>query len=309
LTEWIRTNVAKVKFVARAVRSGAGRYPAEIAGSLVGARGQTPAQRVRAAAFADQWRANDDACAWLGHCTVLMKVGGQTVLTDPVLSERIGVRVLGRTVGVKRQRPVVLEAHELPPVDVVLLSHAHFDHLDVPTLHALAAGPARGARVITAKNTAGLVPRGFASVQELGWGARARVGGVEVEAHRPEHWGARTTWDRHRGFNSYVLGGAGRRVLFAGDTAMTRAFEGLGPIDLAIMGIGAYDPWVHAHATPEQVWEMATGMGARRVLPVHFGTFKLGDEGEGEPMRRLLDAAGSDRARVLQVEEGERRAL
>lgn len=246
--------------------------------------------------FADAWNsasldgvpARLGPLAWLGHCTVLLRLGGLTILTDPVLSPKVGLRVGPVMVGARRLTPL-LPFDQLPPIDVVLITHAHFDHLDKPTLRRLASNHTI---VVTAERTGRLVPRGFLDVLELPWGERATVRGVSLAAVRPRHWGARAGWDRHRGYNSYVLEHEGRRVLFAGDTAHTGDFAGVGPVHLAVMGIGAYDPWEHAHATPEQALAMARDAQAAHLLPVHHSTFKLSDEPLDEPMRRLRAAAG-----------------
>jgi L-ascorbate metabolism protein UlaG (beta-lactamase superfamily) len=94
-------------------------------------------------------------------------------------------------------------------------------------------------------------------------------------------------------------------VLYAGDTAYTPVFERVARPDLAVFGIGAYDPWRHAHATPEEVWSMARAAGATEILPVHHSTFELSDEPADEPIRRLLAAAGGDKHRVLRASPGE----
>lgn len=241
--------------------------------------------------------------AWLGHCSTLLKIDGLTVLTDPVMSPQVGLRLGPMTVGPRRLLPPMLTA-DLPRPDIILISHAHFDHLDRPTLKRLAD---RNTRVITAASTARYIPSGFGHVQELRWGESAQLGDVRFAASQPKHWGARMGWDHHRGFNSYLIQTASnQRVFFAGDTAMTDAFDAIGPVELAIMGIGAYDPWEHHHATPEQALAMARGMRARALLPVHHSTFKLSDEPLDEPMKRLLAAAdlppSPDKAAAQSVE-------
>lgn len=259
--------------------------------------------------FADRWHSAPSgpgltAAAWLGHCSVLLKVDGQTILTDPVLSHKIGVRLGPLMIG-PRRLGLTLPPHALPPADLILISHAHYDHLDKPTLRALANSRTA---LVTAANTARLIPRGFGEVHELPWDAHLAVHGISLNALRPRHWGARTAWDRHRGFNSYLLSGKlspAQRVLFAGDTAMTNTYSGAGPVELAIMGIGAYRPWVHAHATPEQALEMAQQAGARRFLPVHHSTFKLSDEPLDEPMQRLRTAAAGSTISVLDAAVGQ----
>jgi L-ascorbate metabolism protein UlaG (beta-lactamase superfamily) len=281
-----------------AMRSGFRRYPRELSRAPARAEGQGRGAGWIPGADERDW------AAWLGHASVLLDVGGTRVLIDPVLSDRIGVTLLGRTIGVERFTPPALRARDVPAVDVVLITHAHFDHLDRPTLAAL-ANPRT--HVVTARSTARLIPRGFGSVREVDWHGALDAGPLRIEALRPNHWGARTAWDRHRGFNSYLIrSGAGRTVLAAGDSAMTEAFARAAPHapDLAIFGVGAYDPWIHAHATPEQVWEMFRQSGARTLLPVHHSTFELSDEPADEPIRRLLDAAGTERSRVAAVPVG-----
>ena len=214
---------------------------------------------------------------------------------------------MGRvTWGVARVRPPAADVDHLPKVDVVMLSHAHFDHLDRPSLRRLAAGAAKGAMVITAQHTHRLVPPGFGEIVELPWRQATTIGGVTIQAMRPEHWGARAAIDRHRRFNSYLIETGGHRVLFAGDTAHTHAFDPLaesGGVDLAVFGIGAYDPWEHAHATPEQVWSMYTrlcgGTPRGALLPMHHSTFVLGREPMHEPLQRLRAAAGSEVGRIV----------
>ncbi len=233
------------------------------------------------------------AASWLGHATALVRVGDLTVLTDPVLSGRIGPRLVGRTMGVSRLMGAPTGAP--PPIDVIVISHAHFDHLDRPTLRKLVSPRTT---VITARNTGRLIPGGFADVIEVDWGQSVTHRGVEFAAIRPEHWGARAAWDRHRGYNAYLMQTTRQRVLFAGDTAATDAFKELDP-SLAIFGIGAYSPWEHMHATPEQVWEMFSGSGAKWLMPIHHSTFELSDEHVDEPLQRLLAAAGQEETRVV----------
>lgn len=289
-----------------AVRSAWRRYPRELARSV----GEAWSGRPRFARASDGTlevvrglERTDLGVVWLGHAGVLARVGDAMVLLDPVLSGRIGPRFGGRTLGLGRLSPAPLHPSELPAVDVVALSHAHFDHLDVPTLEAIASPKTT---VVTARGTAGLVPRGFGRVIEVDWGESVRVGGLEFRAVRPEHWGARTAVDRARGFNAYLirsLGERGRRVFFGGDTAATESFRGL-EADVAVLGIGGYRPWEHAHATPEQAWAMFQGMRAERVLPVHHSTFRLSDEPMEEPLERFMSAAGRESRRVIVPEAG-----
>ncbi|MCC7388635.1 MAG: MBL fold metallo-hydrolase [Phycisphaerales bacterium] len=242
------------------------------------------------------------AAAWLGHGGLLLRQGETTCLVDPVLSERIGPRIGGRVIGPGRLSAAPVGVDRLPEIDLVLITHAHYDHLDRATLEQLAR---RGTVVVTSRRTRRLIPRGFGSVIELHWDGVVEVGGVRVSALRPEHWGGRTAVDVLRGCNSYLVESDGRRTLAPGDTAETGEFAGLGPIDLAAFGIGAYSPSEHHHATPEQVWGMFRSVPGERLLPVHHSTFEISGERVEEPMARLLAAAGGEAGRVVRVEAGE----
>jgi L-ascorbate metabolism protein UlaG (beta-lactamase superfamily) len=229
--------------------------------------------------------------AWLGHSTVLLKLDGVTILTDPVFSQRIGLNLGPLTIGMKRLVLPALALKEIPRPDVVLLSHAHMDHFDLPSLRALES---KATHVVTASKTSDLLRvKRFGRVDELGWGASARVGDVSISAFEVRHWGARMQSDTYRGYNGYVIEAPRFRVLFGGDTAMTRAFRNLRSsrrLDLAIMPIGAYDPWIRAHCTPEEALEMANDAGAELILPVHHQTFQLSREPRREPIERLSEA-------------------
>ena len=265
------------------------------------------------------WHDDRVTAAWLGHSTVLINFYGVNVLTDPVLGARVGIHVAGPVVlGMKRYVAPALTFRELPPIDLVLLSHAHMDHFDLRTLRRFDRRPL----VVTAAGTADLLrcTRLGRRVTELAWGERTTlrlgrpaaasgVGGgeLEVEAFEVRHWGARLRTDDHRGYNGYILRRGGRAVLFGGDTSFTPDFGRLrgrggqrsgGGFDLAIMPIGAYDPWINSHCTPEQAVAMADAAGARFVLPVHHQTFRLSREGFDEPIRRFERALARAPERV-----------
>jgi L-ascorbate metabolism protein UlaG (beta-lactamase superfamily) len=246
------------------------------------------------------WNDRGLHAAWLGHSTVLLKIDGTTILTDPVLSARVGLNFKFFTLGVKRLVAPALAFSEIPKIDVILLSHAHFDHFDIPTLRAL-ENPAT--TVITAAKTADLLRvKRYANVHELGWGERVSVGPLEIGAFQVNHWGARMRSDSYRGYNGYTIGAGRYRVLFGGDTAVTDAFRTLRtsrPFDLAIMPVGAYDPWIHYHCTPEQSWKMAQDAGSNFFLPVHHQTFTLSREPYLEPIERVSLAAGQEPERIV----------
>jgi len=241
--------------------------------------------------------------AWLGHSTVLLKIDGVTILTDPVFSLRAGIGLgpvsLGLTLGLKRLVAPALTVPELPKIDLILLSHAHMDHFDLPSLRRLAR---RGTAVVTAAKTGDLLPAdAYQGVRELGWGEGAAVGPLAIRAFQVNHWGARMRSDTYRGYNGYTIEAGRYRVLFGGDTAITAAFRGLKgsrPFDLAIMPVGAYNPWIRAHCTPEQAWRMSNDAGAEFFLPVHHQTFALSREPYLEPIERVYAAAGNHPDRV-----------
>jgi L-ascorbate metabolism protein UlaG (beta-lactamase superfamily) len=238
--------------------------------------------------------------AWIGHSTVAISIDGFLIVTDPVFSTRIGVNVGPVTVGLKRLVAPANTIAEVPKPDLILLSHAHMDHFDLPSLRKLED---RGTAVITASNTSDLLRvKRYGSVRELRWNETARVGPAEIRAIEVNHWGARMRSDTYRSYNGYVIEAGRYRVLFGGDTAYTESFRQVRTskaVDLAIMPIGAYDPWIRAHCNPEQALAMANHAGAERVLPVHHRTFELSREPRLEPLERLLNAAGSSADRVV----------
>ena len=244
--------------------------------------------------------------AWLGHTTVLLKVDGTVIVTDPVFSKRIGLNFGPMTIGLKRLVMPALDVAGIPQPGVVLLSHAHMDHFDIPSLKALES---RSTHVVTAASTSDLLrARNYGAVHELKWGESVRLGEVSIRAFEVNHWGARMRSDTHRGFNGYVIETARHRVLFGGDTAMTSAFRGLRTsrgCDLAIMPIGAYNPWIRAHCTPEQALRMAEDAGANRILPVHHQTFQLSSEPTFEPVERLAAALAKAPERLALTEIGQ----
>lgn len=237
--------------------------------------------------------------AWLGHSTVLLKVDGFTILTDPVFSMRVGVNVGPLTVGIKRLVSVALPSSELPAIDLILLSHAHMDHFDLPSLRKLESAKTQ---VVTAVHTSDLLrARRYAGVHEARWNEALSIGPAQIKAFAVNHWGARMRGDTYRGYNGYLLEIGKRRILFGGDTAYTDSFKSVRSsqaIDLAIMPIGAYDPWIRVHCNPEEAVQMANHAGAEFVLPVHHQTFQLSREPKFEPIERALAAVGSATERI-----------
>jgi L-ascorbate metabolism protein UlaG (beta-lactamase superfamily) len=256
-----------------------------------------------------KWPDTQVTLAWLGHSTVLINFSGFTILTDPVLFPRVGIRLPGITIGPKRLTAPALQFDELPHIDLILLSHAHFDHLDLRTLGCFD----ETTRVITARATSDLLKRTrFSEIAELGWGESktlsAEAGEMVITAFPVKHWGARTQHDTHRGYNGYLIERKERRIIFAGDTAMTESFALLrrhGSIDVAIVPISAYNPWIQSHSTPEQAVQMANAAGARFIVPVHHQTFRLSLEPFREPIERFQASLSKTPERIALREIGE----
>ena len=256
-----------------------------------------------------EWNCERLTVAWLGHATVLINFFGVNILTDPVLFSRIGVRWPGITLGPKRLTAPALLVTELPKVDLIVLSHAHFDHFDLRTLLQFDSST----KVVTAPRTKDLLRRSrLRDVTELRWGEKKSIGthfgNINIAAFPVKHWGARMQRDNYRGFNGYVLEKCGRRIVFSGDTARTESFVGLrsyGRIDLAIMAIGCYNPWIRTHCNPEQAVQMANNANAQFVMPVHHQTFRLSFEPFLEPIERFRLALHKTPERIALSEIGE----
>src|SRR5580765_8699000 len=171
------------------------------------------------------WSNNEVTICWLGHATVLINFYGINILTDPALNNRIGFSLGFLTAGPKRYVASALSFAELPPIDVVLLSHAHMDHMDLPTLRRFP----KSTFTVTAKRTSDILRRTrLGPIVELGWNQRTTFhsprGDLEITAFEVKHWGQRWPREMERGYNGYLLRREGRAILFGGDTASTPAF-------------------------------------------------------------------------------------
>lgn len=244
---------------------------------------------------------HDVSVHWVGHSTVLMHLHGTWILTDPVLFDNFGVRVLGLTIGPRRHTAPALRVDEIPRPDIVLLSHAHIDHMDIRTLQAISERFPGQVDVLTAMRTKDVIDdMPWASCNEMDWGDRVTMHGCSLRALRVKHNGWRLPGDpcrangqprTGRSFNGYLIERNDVRIVFGGDTAYTQHFNDIaGNIDLAIMPIGAYAHCPETHCTPEESLAMAEMMRARHFLPIHHSTFKLTEEPMDEPIQRLLRA-------------------
>ena len=268
-------------------------------------------RRVSPASFKPEpakWSDNAIHICWIGHATVLINFYGVTILTDPALASRIGFPLGLGIAGPKRFVVPALTLKQLPPIDVLLLSHAHMDHIDESTLSRLKAGA-----TITAKKTGDILDDfGMKSPLELGWGERTTVrtkkGELEIEGFEVKHWGVRWPSKLDRGYNGYILRREGKALLFGGDTAKTHLIGELqskGPFEAAMMPVGAYRPWIRSHCSPEEAVDMANAAGAKYIVPIHHLTFKLSDEPFAEPMERLEAALRKEPERIALKKIGE----
>jgi L-ascorbate metabolism protein UlaG (beta-lactamase superfamily) len=227
-------------------------------------------------------------------------------LTDPVLFDRVGAATPFGTIGRKRVVAPAIVAKALPKIDLILLSHAHMDHLDIPSLEALP----RDIPVVTAGATSDL-PReaGLKKVTELRWNQKTVVntsnGDVSLEAFEVNHWGARWKTDSYRGYNGYLLTRGGKTLLFGGDTALCDSFANLSDrkIEAAIMPIGSYGRGTGNHCTPEQAVKMTDACKSPFIIPIHHSTFPIGKEPLSEPIERLHKAISPDRIALKNIGE------
>lgn len=253
----------------------------------------------------------DLGVTFIGHSTFLIQIGGLNLLVDPVFASWLIV--------LHRIRRPGVAIKDLPPIDAVLLSHAHMDHLNLPSLRRIIRHTLR----LTGKAPAVIVPwsvsdlvrdLGFSAVTSLGWWQSIRLGKVEITLTPAKHWGARKMTDTHRGYGGYVIRNGAQSVYHSGDTGY---FDGTHEIrerlapQIALLPIGAYSPdsFRSAHTSPEDALQIFADLRAGVMIPMHYGTFCLSAEPMDEPLPRLLasaDKAGLS-AHMLPLKEGETR--
>ncbi len=254
--------------------------------------------------------AGETAVTFIGHSSFLLQAAGQAMLVDPVFATRLVV--------LRRQRRPGLRVRDLPPVHAVLLTHAHMDHLNRPSLRAITREMRRRglpAPVAIVPNSVSDLVRGlgFSEVRELRWWEQTELGALTVTATPCQHWGARMFSDTHRGFGGYTFAAPGMPTLYhSGDTAYFNGFHEianrLGP-QIAMLPIGAYfpDSYRAVHTSPEEALQAFIDLRAETMIPMHFNTFRLGREPMTEPLPRLLAAARKAglRDQVHPLTEGE----
>lgn len=237
---------------------------------------------------------------WIGHATFFLQFAGHSVIVDPNWAKWHGP--------VKRQRKPGLELKGVPEVDLVLVTHAHFDHLHKPSLKILQAREG----IVVPRGSASLVKRlGFPAIHEMQIWDTLSFAELEILHTPSHHWGARFIHDTHRDYGGYLVRAGGKSVFHCGDSAYFDGFKDIGKrggIDVALMPIGAYESpsGRDVHMNPEEAVRAFADLDAKVLIPMHYGTFPLGNEPSEEPVDRLLmeaDRLGiSDR--ILIPEEG-----
>jgi len=238
----------------------------------------------------DKWKENEINIAWIGHATVLINFFGKFILTDPVFFEAVGVYIEGYILGPRRASLPALMLDEIPRPDIVLLSHAHMDHMDYKTLKALTEKYPSELNCIVAYNTRDVIEDlKWKSISVIDWDESISLNGVNFKGIEVQHFGWRYPGEKDRSgghfkdgrsFNGFIMEREDKKILFGGDTTFTDKFKKhrSDNIDIAIMPIGAYKPWRKYHCTPEEALVMAEyHLGAKYFIPIHTKTFDFGD--------------------------------
>jgi L-ascorbate metabolism protein UlaG (beta-lactamase superfamily) len=244
---------------------------------------------------------------WFGHSSLLVEIEGRRLLVDPVWSERCSP---SRFLGPKRFHPVPLPLEALPPLDAVLISHDHYDHLDYATVMALKE-----------RAVPFIVPLGVGAhfeywgfdpklVRELDWWEETELGGLTLVATPARHFSGRGLGRDRTLWAGWAVIGKKRRIYYSGDSAMFEGFarigERLGPFDAALIEVGAYDAmWADVHLGPEQAVEAHRAVRGRVLFPVHWGTFDLALHSWVEPVERVLQAAELEHVTVVTPKPGQ----
>jgi L-ascorbate metabolism protein UlaG (beta-lactamase superfamily) len=222
---------------------------------------------------------------WIGHATFLVQTDRHNILIDPNWAPWLSV--------IRRLRHAGMELHHLPNIDAVLVTHAHFDHLNRPTLKQIAEEQP----IAVPEGVGDLVhDLGFEKVHEMKWWDSWDLGGLKITFVPASHWGARVLVDQHRGYGGFYLSYAGRTVYHSGDTAFFSGFKEIADrmpaADVALLPIGAYETpsGRDNHMSPEEALEAFEILGAKLMVPMHFGTYRMTFEPMEEPPQRLLKA-------------------
>lgn len=267
----------------------------QIGKTFTGREGLPPVVENDGAFLRENAKASVPTVTWIGHATLLVQMEHQTFLTDPTWAERASPVSFA---GPKRFQPPGIALDDLPPIDFVILSHNHYDHLDVPTLAEIALRNTTARFFVPLENGELLREAGIPNVEEMGWGEVARSGDLEIHCLPNQHWSRRGLFDGNEAlWSSWAVIGPTESFYFAGDTGYFGGFTDigtrLGPFDLAAVPIGAYRPREMMkvfHMDPDEAVQAGLDLRARRLLGMHYGTFDLSDEPPDEPPVRFRAA-------------------
>ncbi len=287
------------------------------AGGLFRSRRGEPARLKNDGAFLRQnARHSEPTVTWVGHATLLVQTDHVTFLTDPIWSDTPSPISFA---GPRRFVSPGLAIEDLPPIDFVVISHNHYDHLDLPTLITLAERDPETRFLVPLGNGELLREEGIERVEEFDWGDSTRHDDVTIHCLPAQHWSKRGLGDDRKAlWSSWSIEGPQRNFYFSGDTGYFDGFARIGqshgPFDLAAVAIGAYEPtkmMKDSHMNPEEAIRAAIDLDAQTALAIHFGTFDLSDEPLDEPPQRFLAAAkasplGTNAAWVFKIGETRR---
>lgn len=230
-----------------------------------------------------QGNQSENTLTWIGHSSALLQIDGVNILLDPVFSDRVSPVSF---MGPKRLVPLPFALPELPRIDVVLVSHNHYDHMDLPTLRQLAQRDSQTLFLVPLGNQKMLQSENIKNVKEFDWWESVRAKDVTLTFTPAQHWTARGLFDSDETlWGGWHLQGKGFRVLYTGDTGYSQDFSDirarLGAVDLALIPIGAYEPrWFmkKQHVNPEEALFIHRDLDAKLSIGMHWGTFRLADE-------------------------------
>ena len=246
---------------------------------------------------------------WLGHAGLLIELAGKRILVDPVLGNRPSpTQAFGPA---KRFHPAPISIKQLPHIDYIVISHNHYDHLDYEFINA-----------IKHRNIKYLLPLGLGAtfkywgvkvnnIYEVNWHEQLQLDNLTFTAADAKHYSGRFLNDRNASFwNSWIIEGNNEKMFISGDSGFIDAYKNIGeqygPFDLAALAIGAYHRlWPENHKTPEEAWQAFKDLQAKKMLPVHWGTFDLALHPWAEPIERLIEAAGAQKDKVYTPKIGE----
>lgn len=255
---------------------------------------------------------------WVGHSTILINFFGTWILTDPVFSRRIGLTIAWLTIGPKRLIKPALDIDNIPQIDLVLISHIHMDHFDLPSLSHLAKKFWNTAEIIISKNNSDYLKKsGFKEIKEMDRTEKKFCKWVYITALESKHRWARIPFlqadrsrgnrEKWRGYNGYLIEKNDKKIIFAGDTAYGEFFKQTDCqwVDAVLMPIWAYKFHEKNHVNPHQALQMVSHADAKVILPIHHKTFKLSLEPIDEPIQLLREKAPEHNIQIWREEIGQ----